>query len=1362
MVSTFRWLSRLFVLGLLLATAAGAEILIGGRVTGPGGKGVDGANVALEPILPGYQRVEMRLGGASRAEPAVRSRSGRDGYFELTAPRPGAWKVTAEASGYVDMEFLLEPLHEAVELPPAQLQPASALEIKVFDPLKKPVPARVGLYDTRRRQGWRNRLRLAETGDGGIVRLPRERGEVLRIEVLGPSHPLLFFNHADEKENDFVGVTIQPGVAGKVRVTDPAGRPLAGVMVFQGIGILPLGSTDEDGRLDFVLAAAEYEPPAVSFLAPDGHGAYEKLRFSSDEAGIESIKLAPPRRLHGQVIDVVSREPVAEALVWADGGPYAETDAGGRYELAGLYSSRVRVQATATGYGLTVEHRNLDTTEDRATLALTPAASVSGEVVDGDGHPIAGVSVSLESVGQRFRGRVSREGKRTTRSSHQGRFQLSRLPLSGDHELRFNKAGFAATRHGLDALQPFENRTGLRVILDAGRTGIGWVVDEDGAPVAGAAVRLEPTPKGDRRLAKMWSQYEDAASGLATAAGDDGSFRIPHLGPGRYDLEVEAAGYAPAAVPGFEVDAGHGEVDFGTVTLESGARLEGTVLDPNGTPLAEAEIHVGEERSAYLMANEEPRTRSDAQGRFTVSDLRRDKPLYVTVVKSGYGSETLTTVTPGGEPVEVVLHPAGRVSGRVMERNGDPVAEVHVQIDTENPHQRSDVRRRPDLTDERGAFELDDVQPGTVTLRVYSPEHQRYELKGLKVPAGGELSGLEIVLEPGATVAGTVTEADGTPVAQAKVSLSSGDDSGLGFGPASFAETDGDGRYRLTGVAPGPARLDAQQQSHRKTSKSIEVRPGAQTVDLTFEAGFDVSGWVATSDGAAVPGASLTLQKAETGTYRMTFGGFEPVKSAADGTFLLAGVAAGRYTLTASKEGFAQARTEEPVDVHADVSGLVLEFERGATLRGRVLGLAPEDLAKVELVAFSMGTGGQVRGAADHEGTYSVPNLPSGPWTVMARMTETERHVTGQVTVEAGATEAWLDLEFKEGFPVAGVVTRGGKPASGIQVLFQGIDAGLAGAQAATGTDGRFRIEDLPAGTYRVMFVAGTTRPFVSEEIEVPTGDELHLEIGGVRIAGQVLLDADDQPVREATLHLDKLDADPMDPFAMGFSRMPAGKTDAQGRFELNVQPGRWRLSAAKPGHGPAETTLEAHAGAVLDAVELRMSPSEGITFEAVLESGRPPQQVSAMVLDAAGRQVSHGIYEAVEGGRFRITTIPAGQWELYVQSRDTGAVRMPITAPGHVGRIELPRGAKLQLTVAALKDDSGWAHVMLTGPDGRPLPVLGRVGPRVGWPMMGGRALIPQLNPGLWTFEITHTDGRTWSGQAMVTAGETVEVEVP
>ena len=219
MTSIRRCLSAFFILGFLVATAAGAGIPVGGRILSPGGEPLEGVTVGLEPILPGYQRVEMRLGGAARAEPAVRTQSGHDGYFELIAPRPDAWKVTAEEPGYVSMELLLEPLHEALELPPAELQPASVLEIKVFDPSEQPIPARVALYDTRRRHGaWRTRLRLAEAGDDGTVHLPWEGGEKLRIEALGPSHPLLFFNHTDEKGGDSVSLTLPSGVAGTVRV----------------------------------------------------------------------------------------------------------------------------------------------------------------------------------------------------------------------------------------------------------------------------------------------------------------------------------------------------------------------------------------------------------------------------------------------------------------------------------------------------------------------------------------------------------------------------------------------------------------------------------------------------------------------------------------------------------------------------------------------------------------------------------------------------------------------------------------------------------------------------------------------------------------------------------------------------------------------------------------------------------------------------------------------------------------------------------------------------------------------------------------------------------------------------------------
>lgn len=1379
----------LFCFAVFAAGAAGgAEIPVGGQVVDSGGRGLEGIRVGLEPIPPDFDRVDARLDGRVGPGPEVEATTDADGYFELAAPRLGAWKVVV-APGYGDRlgryvaeEHLLRPLAGPTELPPVELQPAAVIEVKVLDEDGKPADARLGLSDARGwRDGWRTRLRLARSGEEGVARLALGAEEKPRLEVLGPSHPLVIFSGDEIPRSGSAEIRLPPGgVAGSAVVTDRRGGAVAGAVAYQGGGIVPLGRTDEEGRLSLVVAPPEHEPPGISFVTRDGYLGHFEPRFSPDAANEAEVLVEPLARVRGQVVDRERRDPVAGAVVWVAGGPVTETDVHGRYELRLYPRPYLTVQAVAEGYATAYEGMQLagGDGEDGPTVALAPAATLSGSVVDPEGEPLAGVEIGVVAADATvFRSSGFRQEPPSTRSTRSGRFFLSGLPPSASYELEFRKRGFAPARYEVEGLEPFAERSGVVVVLDPGHSGAGWVVDESDAPVAGAEVRLVAVDSRDPRsvvYSVRSGEEDDAAASALTDA--EGRFRLSHLAAGRYNLEVEAAGFAPFTVPGLSVDAASGEKDFGTVVLKPGARIEGVVRDPQGSPVAEAEIHVGRQSTGFFFGRPEPAAASDGSGRFVVADLEGGNAYDVVAKKKGYSSETATAVAGEGVTVEFVLRPTGTISGRVLNEDGDPVegAMVHVEV---KPMAVFRHGLRPTRTDDQGFFRLEDVEPGAVHLAVNAPGYQKYQLGDLEVPSRGEVSGVEIVLVRGATITGRVTRPDGTPAVQAMVTWApAGETSFMGGGFQASTQTDGEGRFRLDGVAPGPAVVGASSGTSPQVSKHVEVRSGVQTVDLVLDAGFEVSGRVTDERGVPVAGAALTLRPTDANRTFYTVGAERPVVTGPDGTFTLKDVVPGHYLAAAAKEGYAQAATAEPFEVaNGPVAGIELELRRGATLRGRILGVEIEDLAGVAVHAYGGAAGGSVQtGLVDFEGRYSVSNLAPGIWHVTARLERGGRQTSGMLKVEEGQAEAELDLEFKSGFPLEGVVRSAGRPEAGIHVSVNGLAMGLGHAQAVSGSDGRFSLRDLPAGKYRLTAMNAARRH--SQEIEVPVDGEVVIDLGALSISGHVRDEVGERPMPGVSLRIESLDADTAaeaaDPFSGAF-RVSGSQTDSRGYFSLSVGEGRWRVIATKAGYGPAETIVDVRAGGTYDGVELRMSPTDGVTFDVLSETGVTPNQVLAAVLDPSGQALTHGYVPVGEGGTVRLTTVPAGSWELVVQAGDSAVVRTPITAPGHLGQIRLPRGGALQIRIPALEGQpqsfarDQLAQVRLVGPDGRPhypLEPMGLGAGRPGglWPVWNGVAMIQKLSPGVWSFTVSHPDGRSWTGEAAVAAGETSEVVVP
>ena len=612
------------------------------------------------------------------------------------------------------------------------------------------------------------------------------------------------------------------------------------------------------------------------------------------------------------------------------------------------------------------------------------------------------------------------------------------------------------------------------------------------------------------------------------------------------------------------------------------------------------------------------------------------------------------------------------------------------------------------------------------------------------------------MLEVGAVVEGSILTADGEPVIQASITVAEQHDGvyGLGHIISAGGQSDVEGNYRVDGAPTGSATVTVFQDAHQRLMKTIEVRPGTNIVDLVLDRGFEVTGQVVSADGTPMGGAAITMQQGAQGGV-MHFGTGSPqAMTKADGTFVLADVAPGNYTVAASRDGFAPAKSEA-FEVAGNVSGLLLELTRGATLKGRIVGLEFDELGSLNLVAFSQ-QGGMLQGQVDFSGEYVFESLAAGDWHVQAQVTTSGRMSMLQVEVPEGVGEVSKDIEFGTGFSLDGIVLDGDQPLAGANVTVSGT-LGSSGF-SATGTDGRFRIEALKAGTYQVMVMAGMG--IQHTEILELTGDhELRIEMATGAVVGFVR-DVGGDPIAGASVTLERLDVGEDSLWSRQFGFGNRVETDSRGYFNVpKIRQGNWRAVASKSGYAPGEVTLAVLGGSSPE-VEIRMAPTEAVSFDVLMDSGASLQSVQILIFEPSGRRLTAGTHPVVDG-KVRVSTVPPGHWDLVVQGGESAATRFAVNAPGDQGRLVLPTAGMLQIRVPEL-EDVPIASMVLTGPDGRPfVATMGFAFGPGEWVVSGGQTMVPSLTPGVWTFTITNDD-RTWTGSATVTPGATTEVVVP
>jgi hypothetical protein len=375
----------------------------------------------------------------------------------------------------------------------------------------------------------------------------------------------------------------------------------------------------------------------------------------------------------------------------------------------------------------------------------------------------------------------------------------------------------------------------------------------------------------------------------------------------------------------------------------------------------------------------------------------------------------------------------------------------------------------------------------------------------------------------------------------------------------------------------------------------------------------------------------------------------------------------------------------------------------------------------------------------------------------MGRLDGGGRQARGRVTLGTGDAEETLDLDFKGGIVVSGRARYQGKPVDGAIVMLQGQDVATANS---TRTDfaGAFRVENLEPGTYRLEVFVPQSGLRHREDLSLEGNRELEVELRSYRVAGTVLDGSSGDPIAGVVMRIEPLEPsaeDRMFRFGDGVD------TDDAGRFAVaTASDGSWRLTAQKVGYAKGELTVQV-AGQPVEGLELRLQPTQGLTLRVGRTAGSPPSQVVVAVVDGAGRAVTNGTYSTGEDGTVRLSTVPAGSWELLVRSYDSGTVRLAATSPGPPLSVLLAPQATLEIVAPELEGSPALVAVTLTGPDGRPFQTPDWGGVDTNIRLRDGRTRVSYLPAGSWTVRATKPDGGILQATATTTPGASTTVEL-
>jgi len=583
---------------------------------------------------------------------------------------------------------------------------------------------------------------------------------------------------------------------------------------------------------------------------------------------------------------------------------------------------------------------------------------VEGTIADLEGRPLSGAEVfAYETL--------------RVRTGEDGRYEIAVPSIGSQIRLTAQAPGFAQEDATAEAPQGAKRaRVDFRLKPEFRITGT--VRDESGRPIEGANVRTIFTREN------------------VAVTGEDGRFTLGNLDPGRprHMLYARREGFVET-----RVDVETSGVEWvQDLVLRRGARVEGSVFDPSGAPVAGARLFIGFSPAAY--------NRLDA--------ISRDDGSFVFPAVPP-GKENLVTQAPGFAPhilnlavpedgaalsaIVVRLEAGHFVGGTVRDPAGSPLEDVRVSAESGGVGLDRRTRTGPD-----GRFRLEALPSGEIELGLY---HKGFvHLRGHRVAV--DRDDLAFTLEPAGGLAGRVVDAQsGEPIATFRIRLVEpelGPGDRRGFGVSSSWVREGilfhEGAWDTKEEVLEAGRIYAVEASAegyatgRLSRVVAEVEPSADENVIRLARGASITGEVLdAASGRPLSDATVKLASGKTPMIGWSDDshGRPLVRTDAEGRFRIENVPVDEHVLVVDHADRAPLR-DGPFEVAGGAVHRVVRLGIGAALGGVLLDAAGNPIAEGDVSLFAKSASAQVgrmwTARTDAQGGFAFERLPVGEFQV--------------------------------------------------------------------------------------------------------------------------------------------------------------------------------------------------------------------------------------------------------------------------------------------------------------------------------------------------------------------------------------------
>jgi hypothetical protein len=512
----------------------------------------------------------------------------------------------------------------------------------------------------------------------------------------------------------------------------------------------------------------------------------------------------------------------------------------------------LRVKAQAPGY---CEELYQDVFAGAELLfVLDRGTSLIGQVTRKlDASPVEGADVAIFRPGK--------PGSVQTKTSSDGHYELLGVPPGAS--VIVVQCAWLADPPWTDVDLPKGAQLIRDFALDEGVTIFGTISDADtGLPISEADIGAG------------WTFEKLVHSGL------DGTYELRGFGGpgGVYEVYARAQGYADA-----RRDFGSGgmptertQVNF---ALKPGYSIRGRVIDPAGTPIAEAYVAAvtGSEPDG-VESWKSSRSRED--GIFEITSLSSTHQYGLLIRASGWANLVyLLKPFTGSSPMDIgdfQLQIAGSVSGVVVDDQDRPRSDVSTTLYGNNadatglnPNDQSQLPNnlveRTVRTDQSGHFHFGEVAEGEYTLSARHRSGHQSEPISVRIGVGAHATDIQLVLPSGLRLFGHAVSPAGIGLSGARIELVWGGDQSKDR--HTFAR-DG-GTFEFLGLEQGPYTLIVrdnvfEDQPDQSMVVLTGVVPSEEELRIIVPPARKIHGIVLMPEGEPSPHAFVSAQFAGT------------------------------------------------------------------------------------------------------------------------------------------------------------------------------------------------------------------------------------------------------------------------------------------------------------------------------------------------------------------------------------------------------------------------------------------------------------------------------------------------------------------